>query len=98
MNGPRDDHIVTSIEDTLSAAAGNVPPDQVGQQAAPAPEAIASALMPSIELGSAPPPKPQGQRFAISVKEAPAKQFFMSLWRAHRSTWWCTPTAGGSTC
>lgn len=66
----------TSARDAVQA----VLDDAVASQPAPAqtpPEAVSSALLPSIDVGGA--AEDVVERFDLSVDDAPAQQFFMSL-------------------
>jgi MSHA biogenesis protein MshL len=69
---PRDsipDAIDASLEQAVASQPAGGPP----------PEAVSSALLPSIPLGGAPAPQEAAQRFDINVEDAPAQKFFMSL-------------------
>ena len=70
---PIDDSTVRGIEQTLQQAIDSQP-----QDIAP-PSAVVNALLPSINVDAGPVDDVIEQRFDISVKEAPAQQFFLSL-------------------
>ena len=72
MGGPRDDSVPQAIDATLTEAIQSQPKLQ-----AP-PPAVAAALLPA-PSGAVTNPVREEPRFTISVKESPARQFFMSL-------------------
>ncbi len=73
LANPRGESLVAdmqrAIEDGIASQAQSEPP----------PEAVTSALLPSMDVDTADVGEEIAERYTVSVKDSPARQFFMSL-------------------